>query len=163
MEQLKANSFSAHTVAELIDKTTWANDFCWKDIVLLGDYFTAYEAQPGEMIFYEGAMADYMGLIVSGVIQISKTGADNQAQPLAQLKKSQTFGEQSLIDGSPRSGHAKALCKTNFVAVTRRQLMDMAEKEPSLAFRVLWKLAENVSHRLRHTSYQLLDSQNPQA
>lgn len=161
MEKIKATNFSAHAVAELIDKTNWANDFQWSDILLIGRYFTAYEAERGQIIFYEGAKADYMGLIVSGAIRISKTGADNQVRSLALLKKSQTFGELSLIDGAPRSGLAEATMKTQFVITTKRQLLQMAEDEPALAFRVLWKMAETISHRLRHTSFKLLDIPGP--
>lgn len=158
MEKIKATNFSAKAVAELIDSTNWANDFQWGDILIMGQYFTAYEAERGQVIFYEGAKADYMGLIVSGSIRISKTGADNQVRALATLKDSQTFGELSLIDGAPRSGLAEATAKTQFVITTKRQLLQMAENEPTLAFRVLWKMAETISHRLRHTSFKLLDT-----
>lgn len=157
MEKLKPINYSARSVAELIDKTHWANDFSWEDILLMGRYFTAYEAQRGQVIFYEGAKADYMGLIVTGSIRISKTGSDNQVRPLVVLRESQTFGELSLIDGAPRSGLAEAMVTTQFVITTKRQLMTMAETEPNLAFRILWLISETISKRLRHTSYKLLD------
>jgi CRP-like cAMP-binding protein len=161
MQKIKAISYSARSVAELIDKTNWANDFQWDDIMIMGRYFTAYEAERGQVIFYEGAKADYMGLIVSGGIRISKAGSDNQVKALAMLKPSQTFGELSLIDGAPRSGLAEATMKTQFVITTKRQLLLMADEDPALAFRVLWKLAETISHRLRHTSFKLLDIPGP--
>ncbi len=158
MEKLKPTNYSALSVAELIDKTNWSNDFSWEDISLMGRYFTAYEAKRGQVIFYEGAKADYMGLIVHGSIRISKTGSDNQVKPLVILRDSQTFGELSLIDGAPRSGLAEATSATEFVVTTKRQLLKMAEDEPNLAFRILWKISETVSKRLRHTSFKLLDT-----
>ncbi len=161
MDKLRPINFSSRSVAELIDKTNWANDFAWDDIVTLGKYFTAYEAQRGQVIFYEGSKADYMGLIVTGAIRISKTGSDNQVKPLVVLRESQTFGELSLIDGAPRSGLAEALVTTKFVITTKRQLMRMAEEEPQLAFRILWIISETISKRLRHTSYKLLDIPGP--
>ncbi|MEJ2043332.1 MAG: cyclic nucleotide-binding domain-containing protein [Reinekea sp.] len=157
MQKLKPINFSSRSVAELIDKTNWANNFSWDDILKMGRYFTAYEAARGQVIFYEGAKADYMGLIVTGAIRISKTGSDNQVKPLVVLRESQTFGELSLIDGSPRSGLAEALTTTKFVVTNKRQMMEMSEEEPKLAFKILWKIAETVSKRLRHTSYKLLD------
>lgn len=161
MEKLKPINYSAKSVADLIDKTNWANDFSWDDIYAMGRYFTAYEAQRGQVIFYEGAKADYMGLIVKGAIRISKTGSDNQVKPLVVLRDSQTFGELSLIDGAPRSGLAEALTITTFVITTKRQLMKMSEEEPELAFQILWKIAETMSKRLRHTSFKLLDIPGP--
>lgn len=161
MEKLKPINYSAKSVAELIDKTNWANDFGWDDIYSMGRYFTAYEAQRGQVIFYEGAKADYMGLIVKGAVRISKTGSDNQVKPLVVLRDSQTFGELSLVDGSPRSGLAEALITTTFVITTKRQLMKMSEEEPALAFQILWKIAETMSKRLRHTSFKLLDIPGP--
>lgn len=157
MEKLKPINFSSLSVAELIDKTHWANDFSWEEIRIMGRYFTAYEAHRGQVIFYEGAKADYMGLIVSGAIRISKTGLNNQVKQLALLKSSQTFGELSLIDGSPRSGLAEAIETTTFVVTTKRQLLFMSEQEPQIAFRILWKVSELISKRLRHTSFKLLD------
>lgn len=161
MEKLKPINYSAKSVAELIDKTNWANDFSWDDIYCMGRYFTAYEAQRGQVIFYEGAKADYMGLIVKGAVRISKTSSDNQVKPLVVLRDSQTFGELSLVDGSPRSGLAEALKTTTFVITTKRQLMEMSEEEPTLAFQILWKIAETMSKRLRHTSFKLLDTPGP--
>jgi len=124
----------------------------------MGRYFTAYEAKQGQIIFYEGAKADYMGLIVKGAIRISKTGSNNQVQPLVVLKDSQTFGEQSLIDGAPRSGLAEAMTDTSFVVTSKRQLMKMSDEDPKLAFKLLWKISEILSNRLRHTSIKLLDT-----
>lgn len=157
MEKLKPIHYSARTVAELIDKTNWANEFSWGDILVMARYFTAYEAKKGQVIFYEGANADYMGLIVKGAIRISKTGSNNEVKPLIILKESQAFGEQSLIDGSPRSGLAEAIKDTCFVVTSKRQLMKMSEEEPRLAFKLLWKISEILSSRLRHTSIKLLD------
>lgn len=158
MEKLKPINYSNLSVSELIDKTSWANDMPWADIKKLGAYFTAYEADKGTVIFYEGARADYMGLIVRGRIRISKTTADHKVKPLVTLTESQTFGELSLIDGEPRSGLAEAIEPTLFVITTRRQLHRMASEEPDLAFRVLWKVTHLISQRLRHTSFKLLDS-----
>lgn len=158
MEKLKPINYSARTIAELIDETNWANDFSWSDILILARYCTAYQAKKGQIIFYEGANADYMGLIIRGTIRISKTGTNNQVKPLVTLKASQTFGELSLVDGSPRSGLAEAIEDTSFVITSKRQLLKMSEEEPKLAFRILWKIAEIMSNRLRHTSIKLLDS-----
>jgi len=161
MDKLKPINFSARSVAELIDKTNWANEFNWEDISIMGRYFTAYEASRGQVIFYEGSKADYMGLIVTGAIRISKTGSDNQVKPLVVLRESQTFGELSLVDGAPRSGLAEAIKATKFVITTKRQLLKMSEEEPKLAFHILWKISETISKRLRHTSFKLLDIPGP--
>lgn len=158
MEKLKPINYSNLSVSELIDRTSWANDMSWEDIKKLGAYFTAYEVDKGTVIFYEGARADYMGLIVRGRIRISKTTANRAVKPLVVLTESQTFGELSLIDGEPRSGLAEAVEPTTFVITTRRQLFRMAEEEPDLAFRVLWKVSRLISQRLRHTSFKMLDS-----
>lgn len=157
MEKLKPITHSAFAVAELIDKTNWANNFDWDEVRTLGRYFSAYEAKPGQVIFYEGANADYMGLIISGAIRISKTGADYQVRELAVLQESQTFGELSLIDGAPRSGLAEAIETTKFVITTKRKLLSLSEQDPTLAFKVLWKISETISKRLRHTSFRILD------
>lgn len=160
MEKLKPAALNPRQIASLIDKTQWAHEFDWDTLVKLSRYFTAYNATRGQVIFYEGAQADYMGLIVEGAIRISKTDALNQARPLAILKTSQTFGELSLIDGAPRSGLAEAIEDTCFVITTKRKLLELADVNAQLAFRVLWKISETLSMRLRHTSFKVLDAPN---
>jgi len=161
MDKLKPINFSSLAVAELIDQTNWSNEFNWDDIRVLARYFTAYEANRGQVIFYEGAKANYMGLIISGAVRISKTSPDNLVKPLVVLRASQTFGELSLIDGAPRSGLAEALGTTKFVITSKSQLVCMSHEQPQLAFRLLWKVSETISRRLRHTSYRLLDIPAP--
>lgn len=162
LEKHKPLKLSPIEVAELLDKTNWANDFQWEEMTKLGGYFTPYQIAKGAVIFYEGARADYMGLIISGKIRISKTTSDRSVKPLVVLTPSQTFGEQSLLDGEPRSGLAEAIEPATFVITNRRQLFRMAEDEPELAFKVLWRISRTISQRLRHTSYRLLDASSGQ-
>ncbi|GAA5317439.1 MAG: hypothetical protein AseanaTS_26440 [Candidatus Pelagadaptatus aseana] len=156
--KLKPTNCSDKAIAEMIDTTTWANAFEWQEVRKLGGYFTAYEAQAGDTLFEEGEQTAYMGLIVSGRIRISKRDSQDRLKSLITLGPSQTFGEQSLIDASPRSAKAHALETTRFVVTTRRQLFRLSEKEPALAFKLLWLITQSVSLRLRNTSYLLVDA-----
>lgn len=158
LDKHKPLKLSPIEVAELLDKTNWANDFQWDEMCKLGAFFTPYQMDKGAVIFYEGARADYMGLIISGKIRISKASSDRSVRPLVVLTPSQTFGEQSLLDGEPRSGLAEAIEPVTFVITNRRQLFRMADEEPALAFKLLWRISRTISQRLRHTSYRLLDA-----
>jgi CRP-like cAMP-binding protein len=159
MEKFKLTpiNHSDRSVADMIDSTSWSNEFSRDEIIKLGAYFTAYKADPGHIIFTEGQEDHYMGLIISGRIRISKTDSNDKSKSLISLRRSQTFGEQSLIDQSPRSGQATATEATIFTATTRRQLFSMSEKEPALAFKLLWHITQILSLRLRSTSYMLVD------
>jgi CRP/FNR family cyclic AMP-dependent transcriptional regulator len=148
-------------VADMIDSTSWSNEFNWNEIKEFGAYFTAYQVPVGKVLFAEGQQANYMGLIISGKIRIIKTNSNNQPQSLVTLNQSQTFGEQSLIDESPRSAQASTMEATTFVITTRRQLLGMAEKNPALAFKLLWRVSQILSLRLRSTSYRLVDAGTP--
>ena len=145
----------------MIDSTSWSNEFTWNEIKELGAYFTAYRVAAGEILFTEGQQANYMGLIISGKVRIIKANSVDQPQSLITLHQSQTFGEQSLIDESPRSAQAKTIATTTFVITTRRQLLGMSEKNPALAFKLLWRVTQILSLRLRSTSYRLVDAGTP--
>jgi CRP-like cAMP-binding protein len=156
--KLKPSNCSDRAVAEMIDATTWANEFDWEEVLKLGGYFTAYEVGAGETIFEEGDKTAYMALIISGRIRISKRDSQDKTKSLITLGASQTFGELSLVDSSPRSAKAQALEPSRFVVTTRRQLFRMSEKEPALAFKLMWLITQSISLRLRSTSYLLVDA-----
>jgi hypothetical protein len=61
----------------------------------------------GEFVFHEGSPGDGLYLILSGKVRISREVAGMGEEALAILKAGETFGEMSIIDGSPRSADAR--------------------------------------------------------
>ena len=153
---MKPVPFDEHKIAELLDRTTWANDLTWSDLERLGPYFKAYKAQKGQMLIKEGEAGNFMGLIIEGKVEIIKHSGDKGSR-LAILNPSQTFGELSIIDGGTCSASARAATDTILLITDKDHLHRLSQSHPELSYRVLWRIAALLSKRLRKTSGELID------
>ncbi len=76
----------------------------------------------GDIIFEEGAVADYLYLIVEGTVRISKRGRGGQQETLCHLREGDFFGEMALYDLQARSARASAVQATQLGRIDRRGL-----------------------------------------
>lgn len=143
---------SDHNIAEMLDATSWANDFSWPQMVLLGHYFKPCSIPAGELLFDEGNPGGSMGIVVTGAIDIYKKN-----QKIATLSGGRTYGEMSLIDHQPRSAKAVAKTDTELLIITLAMFNQLSEDHPRLALKVVLKIAYFLSQNLRKTSGELSD------
>lgn len=101
---------------------------------------------PGERIFIDGDEGHVMYVVRSGVVAIMSSGA-----VLETVRPGETFGELSLIDGSPRSATAVAREPTEVAAIDEKAFLNLVEHEPRFALDLLRRLAG----RLRRTTEYL--------
>ena len=143
---------AAQRVAEMLDATSWAKDFSWPQMLVLGRYFKPYAIQAGLLLFGEGSKGGSMGILIKGTIDIYKAN-----KRIATLNPGRTYGEMSLIDHQPRS--AKAVIKTDSQLLIIDQTMfdRLSDEHPRLALRVVLKIAYFLSQNLRKTSGELSD------
>lgn len=143
---------SACQVAEMLDATSWAKDFSWPQMLLMGEYFKPYAISAGSLLFDEGSRGDSMGIIVDGLIDIYK-----QDQIIATLRPGRTYGEMSLIDHQPRSAKAVARQDSRLLIIDKARFEQLSEDHPRLALKVALKIAYFLSQNLRKTSGDLTD------
>jgi len=144
---------SPEKTAEMLDGTSWAKDFSWAQLQVLGQYFKPYQIAQGGHLFDEGDPAGAMGLIVRGSIAIYK-----QDKLLARLSAGRTYGEMSLIDNEPRSARAIAEQDSDLLVIDKAAFRKLAHDNPKLGFLLLWKIAYFLSQSLRRTTSQLMDA-----
>lgn len=71
--------------------------------------------EPGEVIFNEGDVGDYLYIIVNGTVDVLK-GAD---QKIAELTKGKYFGEMALLNQRTRSATVKAQTPVDLLALRK--------------------------------------------
>ncbi len=109
----------------------------------------------GQPIFREGDPSGKLYLVISGVVEISKS-APGLARPaaLARLERGDILGEVSAFDGALRSATASAAV----VPETRVAVWDMEDfhaflsARPVVAAEILRRLVRTLGERLRRTS-----------
>jgi CRP/FNR family cyclic AMP-dependent transcriptional regulator len=113
------------------------------------------EYRAGEPVFAQGDPGLGMYIIQEGEVAISLSGKESEERELVVLTDGDFFGELALIDESPRSANAR--CKTDCILIGffRPDLFELIEKKNQLGIKIIFKLAEIVSQRLRTTDKEL--------
>jgi CRP/FNR family cyclic AMP-dependent transcriptional regulator len=115
----------------------------------------SYETfQDGQVIFEEGANGDWIYIVETGEVEISKK-MDGRKIVIGVLKTGDIFGEESYIDKAPRSATATAVGKTE-VGIIDREFFDKEFNKLSADFQLILK---TVTLRLRKTTERWLDLQ----
>lgn len=111
-----------------------------------------------EAIVNEGDPGVGMYIIVSGEVKIAQRGDDGSMQDLATLGSGDFFGEQALLDESPRTASALAVDPCNVIGFFRPDLLDLIESNPRLGLKIVMRLSQMISMRLRQTNRLLKDA-----
>lgn len=143
---------SLETNAHILDASHWGDDFSWEQLQSISHYFKPYAAPKGTVIYEEGEIGISMGIIVKGIIGVYKND-----KLISTLRVGRTFGEMAVIDAQPRSATARAEKDTVFLSLDKASMMTLADKHPTLAFKIVWNISRALSQRLRLTSAQLVE------
>jgi CRP-like cAMP-binding protein len=112
-----------------------------KFIALTREQFTQLYArvewvplEPGDFVFEEREnVTDAMYIVASGAVELSRRSPGGDSVALAQLQRSDLFGEMELLFDFPRDVTCKAVTRTSALKVTRA-VMDAQPPSVRLAF-----------------------------
>ncbi|MFP4546873.1 MAG: Crp/Fnr family transcriptional regulator [Fidelibacterota bacterium] len=93
------------------------------------------------MIVMEDETGDSLFIIAEGRVKITRYSDDGDEVILTILGEDDFFGEMSLIDGEVRSANVVALERTTVYVLTRHDLFNLIEKNPSIAIAMLEEMA----------------------
>ena len=144
-------------LCSMIETTQMFRDFEWHDIEALSGYMQAYEASDGTTLFREGEKGTYMCLIIEGKVDVYKEDHNDRKKIVATIGSGKTLGEMAIIDGEPRSATAIVAEPTTLTILTETNFLRIVSEKPTLATKILLKVARLLSQRLRQTSGQLVD------
>jgi len=143
--------------AELLERTHWADDFSYPEILRLAGYLQSRSFARGAVVFREGERDATLFVIAEGKVGVIKAGGGKKELPIATLGVGATLGEMALIDGLPRSAGAVAQEHLVLLAITRPALDRLSDEHPQLAVKLVTKVAKLLSQRLRQTTNSLAD------
>lgn len=145
--------------AEKLDFMSWANTFSWDELLILSRYLSLYSVKQGTIIFKQSDSEHFMGIILSGVINVSKEQDNSKSAPkvFAKIGKDKTLGEMSLIDLQPRSATAVVEKDAEMLVLTHQHFKVLEEEYPRVWGKLLLKICRQLSQRLRSTTGILVD------
>ena len=112
-----------------------------------------------ESIFEEGQPGAALFLILQGKVAIETCGEAGTTR-LAVLENGAFFGELALLDETPRSADARALEKTQTLALYRNDLNELVQRDAKTACQIYRSLAGMIGDRLRLTN-ELVQMKTP--
>ncbi len=122
----------------------------------LGTFMYVYEAPPGITIINEGETGDFMMLLMQGMVDVLRRNRYNYPSRIAVAHAGHSLGEMSMFDGEPRFASCVTLESSRIAVLTRDALMLVLGDEPALGNKILLKLVQLLSERLRQTSAKLV-------
>jgi CRP-like cAMP-binding protein len=96
----------------------------------------------GQVIVREGEAGETFYLIVSGSATVSRRGHE-----IARLQQGDFFGEESLLEWTPRSASVQATGSAVCLALPRADFRAILVRNPRLALRILEEEARRVESR----------------
>ncbi|GAA4401336.1 cyclic nucleotide-binding domain-containing protein [Quisquiliibacterium transsilvanicum] len=122
----------------------------------LGAFMYVYEAPAGITLITEGETGDFMMLLMTGMIDVLRRNRYNYPSRIAVAHAGHALGEMSMFDGEPRFASCVTLEYSRIAVLTRDALMLVLTDEPKLGNKILLKLVQLLSDRLRQTSAKLV-------
>ena len=104
-----------------------------------------------ESIFEEGQPGAALFLILHGKVAI-EICRESGTTHLAVLEDGAFFGEMALLDETPRSANARALERTQTLALYRNDLNELVGRDAKTACQIYRSLAGMIGDRLRLTN-----------
>ncbi len=108
-----------------------------------------------ETIFEEGDPGSGMYMIRNGSVQIYACDQNGAEEELARLIPGDFFGETTLTAPAPRSASARTMEATELVGLFRADILELAERKPSISSSILLGLTRIVSERLQAASQEI--------
>ena len=157
LEYLGEGTQFASTLHRMAPQSPILENLSLAEIRLLGHFMRAYRVQPGQTIITEGDPGDFMLVVVTGRIEVSRCDSREVSRVLAVVGPGKTVGEMSMLDGEPRFATCVAREPTTICIITRDSLAHVLTQQPMLGAKVLMELSLLLSQRLRFTSKRLVD------
>ncbi len=122
----------------------------------LGALMPLVRAQPGQAMIREGDVGDWMLLILSGTVDVTKKSEHDETSRLAVIKEGAAVGEMSMLDSAPRYASCTAIEEVQAGVLTRATIAHLIQENPKVGAKLLVKLTQLLAQRLRNTSNQLV-------
>jgi CRP-like cAMP-binding protein len=157
LEPFGANEISMDEIRNTLDATQMFKDFEWAQIQALSQYIQLYRAVPGTVLFSEGDRGDFMCIVLQGRLDIHKQDMQHDDKRVASVYAGRSLGEMALVDGEVRSATAVVKEPSVLAVLTHDGFVEIIRDKPALAVKLLLKISQLISQRLRLTSGILVD------
>jgi diguanylate cyclase (GGDEF)-like protein len=127
------------------------------DIENIVPYLESVHAAKDEILFSEGDSGSELFIVTSGIIASSINTSDNTQREVAKFYPGNFFGEMAIFENAPRSATCKAIENCALLKMHKTGFLKIIEEHPSIAIKIMHKMLNITSQRLRNTGKFLSD------
>lgn len=103
----------------------------------------------GEIIIKQGSVGDCFYVIQEGKVEVIDEFGDNEIV-VAELGETDFFGEMGIFEKDVRSCTVRAKGDARILTMDKKSLYKSIQRDPSLAFRLLEKMASRLRETTKH-------------
>lgn len=152
LEEIGIGSQFKEQLCRMLESTQLFRGFTRPEIESVVGYTHAFRAPVGVSLFREGGKDKYLAFVVEGKVHILKESGFTEQKLIATVRAGSCLGEMSIVDDYPHSATAKIVDEAQVIILTKRNLIRITQESAALGNRILWRLAWQLSARLRQTS-----------
>lgn len=145
-----------HNNEALLQHSALLGDFTSGEAETLGSVMLHVRAKPGQILIHEGAIGNWMMLVLSGTVDVTKLSTRGTPSRLAVIKSGASVGEMSMLDSAPRYATCSAIEDVEAGVLTRLAIQELIREHPAVGAKLLVKLTQILAQRLRNTGNQLV-------
>ena len=135
---------------------TLLEDLSGPEADALGELMLLVHVKAGQALIREGEVGDWMLLLLSGTVDVTKTADNGVVSRLAVIKEGAAVGEMSMLDAAPRYATCTAIEDVEAGVLNRAAVARLIQNHPAVGAKLLVKLTQLLAQRLRNTSNQLV-------
>lgn len=148
----------------LLQHSALLEDFTMKELDTLGEAMLLIRAQPGQVLIAEGDAGDWMLLLLSGTVDVTKITPADDDDPDAVDNKSRlgvttegaVLGEMSMFDRDVRYATCTAIDAVEAAVLSRAAIGQLIRQHPGVGAKLMVKITQLLAQRLRNTSNRLV-------
>lgn len=144
-------------ICSMLEQTQLFSNSKRQDIEVIANYTHAYRAPADTQILDEGGKDRLLWFLIKGQLDILKSTDKGTQKKLATIRPGKSIGEMSLIDEQPHSASVVTTRESTLLLITRDSFFRLASQHPRQGMHLTWRLAQQLSHRLRQTSGILIE------
>ncbi len=126
-----------------------------KYLGLLKPLFESFLCSAGATILQQGAPADYLYLVTSGIVEVTYKPYDGVSITVSHVEKDGLFGWSAVVGSEKYTSSAIAIENLETLRVRGSELRKLCVEQPEAGREILMRLASSVSSRWEDAQAQV--------
>ena len=148
----------------LLTHSALLEDFTPQELDTLGEAMLLIRAQPGQVLINEGDRGDWMLLLLSGTVDVTKATPPDDDDPAATgnvsrlgvVTEGAVLGEMSMFDRDLRYATCTAIDALEAAVLSRAAIGQLIRQHPGVGAKLMVKITQLLAQRLRNTSNRMV-------